>query len=102
VFKTDRPMRRALFQLAAGPVAVDVRLKIDGRDQDIHLDAGQVQQVTMAMPPGLPFEKETTALVWNVSILTRGGFTPIFFDPNGTDARYLGVRVKPMLEVRPQ
>ena len=102
VFKTDKPMRRALFHLAAGPVAVDVRLNVAGRRQDIRLDAGQTQQVTIAMPPGLPFEKETTALVWNVSVTTRGGFTPIFFDPNATDARFLGVRVKPMLEVRPQ
>jgi hypothetical protein len=102
LFKTDRPMRRALFQLAAGPVPVDVRLKIGGRGQELHLDAGQVQQIAVAMPGGLPFEKETTALVWRVSIVTRGGFTPIFFDANTTDARYLGVRVKPMLEARPQ
>jgi hypothetical protein len=102
VFKTDKPMRRAIFHLAAGPVPVDVHLQIGGRTQDLHLDAGQVQQVTMAMPAGRPFEKETTALVWNVAIETRGGFTPIFFDPSAADARYLGVRVKPMLEVRPQ
>jgi hypothetical protein len=102
VFKTDRPMRRAIFNLAAGPVPVDVRLDFAGRRQDLHLDAGQAQQITIAMPPGLPFEKETTAQVRMLSIRTRGGFTPVFFDPNASDARYLGVRVKPMLEARPQ
>lgn len=102
IFKTDRPMRRAVFSLAAGPVPVDVSLDVAGREQDVHLEAGEMQQITLAMPPGLPFEKETTALVWMVSIRTRGGFTPIFFDPNASDARYLGVRVKPMLEPRPQ
>ena len=102
IFKTDRPIRRALFNLAAGPVPVDVSLDVAGRTQDLHLAAGEVQQITLAMPPGLPFEKETTALVWMVSIRTRGGFTPIFFDSNASDARYLGVRIKPMLEARPQ
>jgi len=102
IFKTDRPIRKAIFNLAAGAVPVDVSLKIGGRRQDVHLDAAQTQQITIAMPPGLPFEKETTALVWNVSIWTHGGFVPIFVDANAADARYLGVRVKPMLEARPQ
>jgi hypothetical protein len=102
IFKTDKPIRRAIFNLAAGPVPVDVSLDVAGRTQDVHLAAGEVQQIALAMPAGLPFEKETTALVWMVSIRTRGGFTPIFFDASAADARYLGVRIKPMLEARPQ
>jgi hypothetical protein len=102
IFKTDKPIRRAIFTLAAGPVPVEVTIGISGRKQSFHLDAGQTQQVTMVMPSGLPFEKEVEALVWNVSVWTSGGFTPIFFDPAALDARFLGVRVKPMLEARPR
>jgi hypothetical protein len=35
-----------------------------------------------------------------MSIATRGGFTPIFFEEASSDTRYLGVRVRPMLELR--
>lgn len=102
VFKTDRPIRKATFMLAAGPVPADVEMTIRGRSQSIHLDAGQAAQVSMTMPPGLPYEKEIQGgLLWTVSITTSGGFTPIFYDTGTTDARYLGVRVKPMLEPRP-
>ncbi len=103
VFKADKPVRRAIFNLTAGPVPVDVTIKVSGRRQEIHLDAGATQQVALAMPPGLPYEKEVEGVqLWNVSVATRGGFTPVFFDPASSDVRYLGVRVRPMLEVRPQ
>ena len=102
VLKTDRPMRKAIFILAAGAVPVDVKVTIGGRSQSLHLDAGQTTQVTMSMPPGLPYEKEIQdGLLWRASVTTKGGFTPIFHDPAAKDARYLGVRVKPMLEPRP-
>jgi hypothetical protein len=54
------------------------------------------------MPPGLPYEKEVQALAWTASVFSSSGFTPIFFDANSTDSRYLGVRVQPWLEARPQ
>jgi hypothetical protein len=38
--------------------------------------------------------------VWLATIKSSSGFTPIFFDPKSTDSRYLGVRVKPVLESR--
>lgn len=98
VIKMDRPVRRATFTLAAGPVSTDVTITIAGRSQSLHLDARQTTQVTMAMPPGLPYEKEITGgLLWTASVSSSRGFTPIFFDPNATDVRYLGVRVKPIL-----
>jgi hypothetical protein len=101
LIKTDRPIRRALLTLAAGPVPVDVSVSIGGRRQSLHLDAAQAQDIAIAMPSGLPFEKETHALVWHASIWCSDGFTPIFFDPASSDARYLGVRVKPILEPQP-
>jgi hypothetical protein len=101
VFKADRPIRRAIFTLTSGPVPVDVRLAIAGRWQELHLDAGTTQQIAAALPPGLPYEKEVQGVqLWKLSIRTRGGFTPIFHDPASTDVRYLGVRVRPMLEAR--
>lgn len=98
LIKTDRPIRRAVFSVEAGPVATDVSIRIFGREQRMHLQAGQTQELAMAMPDGVPFEKETHALVWWASVSSSSGFTPIFFDPSSSDARYLGVRVRPMLE----
>jgi hypothetical protein len=102
VIKTDRAIRKAIFTLAAGPVPADVTMTIAGRSQSVHLEAGQSEQVTMAMPPGLPYEKEIQGgRLWTASVSSSSGFTPIFYDASATDARYLGVRVKPMLEARP-
>jgi hypothetical protein len=102
IIKTDRPIRRATFTLTAGPRATDVRISIGARKQDVHLDAEQTRDIVFAMPPGLPYEKEVQAIAWVASVRSTAGFTPIFFDPASTDSRYLGVRVKPVLEARPQ
>jgi hypothetical protein len=102
IIKTDKPMRRATFTLTAGPVATDVRVTIGRRSQTVHLEPGDARDVVVAMPPGLPYEKEVQALAWTASVSSSGGFTPIFFDPHSSDSRYLGVRVRPVLEARPQ
>jgi hypothetical protein len=102
IIKTDKPIRRATFTLTAGPVASDARVTIDSRRQDVHLAAGESRDLVFTMPPGIPYEKEVQALVWTASVSSSNGFTPIFFDPNSTDSRYLGVRVKPVLEVSPR
>ena len=86
VIKTDRPIR-AIVTVAAGPVAADVTMCIAGHSQSLHLVAGETQQVTMAMPPGLPCEKEVHAVAWLASVTSSSGFTPIFYDPKVTDAR---------------
>jgi hypothetical protein len=100
IIKTDRPIRRATFMLTAGPRDADVRLTIGGRTQDVHLAAEETRNIVFTMPPGMPYEKEVQALVWLATIQSSSGFTPIFFDPKSTDSRYLGVRVKPVLESR--
>jgi hypothetical protein len=102
IIKTDKPIRRAMFRVTAGPVAADVRLSIGRRSEDVHLEAGDTRDVTLSMPPGLPYEKEVQALVWTASVSSSTGFTPFFFDANSTDSRYLGVRVQPWLEAKPQ
>jgi hypothetical protein len=102
IIKTDKPIRRAMFRVTAGAVATDVRLTIGRRSEDVHLEPGDTRDVTLSMPPGLPYEKEVQALVWTASVSSSTGFTPVFFDANSTDSRYLGVRVQPWLEARPQ
>jgi hypothetical protein len=102
IIKTDKPIRRAIFTLAAGAVATDVRVTIGGRSQETHLEPGATQDLAFSMPPGLPYEKEVEALVWAASVSSSGGFTPIFFDATSTDSRYLGVRVRPVLEASPR
>ena len=98
IIKTDRPIARAKFTLTAGPVATDARVTIGSRRQDVHLEPGASRDIVFAMPPGLPYEKEVQALAWTASVSSSNGFTPIFFDPGSSDTRYLGVRVKPVLE----
>jgi hypothetical protein len=101
VFKADKPIRRAFFTVSSGPVPVDVTVRLDGRRYDVHLNAGDTQQITATMPEGVVFEKEVEGVhLWRVTITTKGGFTPIFYDHSSTDARYLGARITPMLEMR--
>ena len=97
IVKADRPIRRALFNVSSGPLAADVTIRIGGRAQSMHLAPEQTQQVTFAMPEGVPYEKEVRARVWTASVSCDTGFTPIFYDAQSADSRYLGVRVKPML-----
>ena len=100
VFKVGVPLRRAVFAVAAGPVPVAVTIAIDGRSSDLLLKADETGEISIAMPGGLRYEKEVEgARLYNVRVYTKGGFTPIFFDTASNDPRYLGARIKPMLEV---
>ncbi|HYT69728.1 MAG TPA: hypothetical protein VEL51_25130 [Vicinamibacterales bacterium] len=103
VFKADKSIRKAVFTIAAGPQPVDVTLRLGSKRYDVHVDAASTQQIIASMPQGLIYEKEVEGVhLWLVSITTKGGFTPIFYDEKASDARYLGARIKPMLETRPQ
>jgi len=102
VFKADKEIRKAVFVIGAGPVPVDVTVKLGSKRYDVHVEAGGSQQITASMPAGLIYEKEVQGVhLWTVSITTKGGFTPIFFDSASTDSRYLGAHITPMLETRP-
>jgi hypothetical protein len=102
IIKTDRPIRRAMFNLSAGPVPLDVTIRLEGRTQHVSMAPNDTQQLTFVMPPGFQYEKEVHQLLWRVSITASEGFTPVFSDPSSIDARYLGVRVRPVLEARPE
>jgi len=93
LIKTDRPMKRAVVTLTAGPVATDVKISVDGRVQRVHAEMSSAQQVTFTLGPG--FLYQGTWPVWRVSVSSSSGFTPVFY--GGEDTRYLGVRVKPVL-----
>lgn len=94
LIKTDRPMRRLVLTLSAGPVATTARATVAGRTHEVDLAPGGSQQVTFQLDEGFPYQARS--FVWPVSISSSHGFTPIFHG-SGHDTRYLGVRVKPVL-----
>jgi len=99
VFKADKPIARATFTVAAGPAPVDVEIDVQGRTGRVALQPQESQRIVILMPEGVLYEKEVTGVhLWNVRIETKGGFTPIFFDEHSSDVRFLGARIKAMLE----
>jgi hypothetical protein len=99
LIKTDRPMRRLMYTLSAGPVPTKVRVSLEGRSQDVELAAGETRQIAFAMGKGFPYMKLDDGkprFVWNASVSSSEGFVPLFRE-GGKDTRFLGVRVRPML-----
>jgi hypothetical protein len=94
VIKTDRPMKRLLLNLTAGPEPVRVTATLSGRSQEATLAPGESQQVAFAMGAGFPYQGKWP--VWTASISASSGFVPIFHG-DARDTRFLGVRVKPTL-----
>ena len=94
LIRTDRPMRRLVLTLSAGPVETTARATVAGRTHEVTLKPGESEQVTFQLDAGFPYQARS--FVWPVSISSSGGFTPIFYG-SGHDTRYLGVRVKPVL-----
>ena len=94
LIKTDRPMKRLLLSFTAGPEPVDVAARLLRRSQAISLRPGESQQIAFSLGDGFPYQGKWP--VWTASISASSGFVPIFHgDPR--DARFLGVRVKPVL-----
>jgi hypothetical protein len=91
----DRPMRRLVITLTAGPLDTQVDVSVGGRRQGIALPAGTSQQVSFNLDRGFWYQARAT--VWVVSVSSSTGFAPIFYDVESTDTRFLGVRVKPTL-----
>jgi hypothetical protein len=99
LIKTDRRMKRLTYFLTAGPVPTRVHVSLEGRSQEVDLEAGETRQITFDMGEGFPYMKTDDGLprfVWNASVSSSAGFTPLFHD-GGEDTRFLGVRVRPML-----
>jgi hypothetical protein len=94
LIKTDRPFRRIALTLTAGPVATRVDARVAGRSQQVALVAGASHRILFDLGPGYPYEAR--AFVWVASVSSSNGFVPLFYEPSD-DARYLGVRVKPII-----
>jgi hypothetical protein len=94
MIKTDRPMKRLVLTLTAGPVPTHVTASLSGRSQEVTLQPGAAQQIAFTMPPGFPYQGHWP--VWIASVSSSAGFVPIF-EEDSKDTRYLGVRVKPQL-----
>ena len=95
LIKTDRPVKRLVLTLTAGPVATDVVATVSGRSQRVTLAPGARQQILFALDAGFAYQAQWP--VWTASVSSSRGFVPIFFEKDSTDTRYLGVRVKPTL-----
>jgi len=95
LIKTDRPMSQAVLTLTAGAVPTDVVMTVGRRTQQVSLKAGEQQRVFFRLDPG--FLYQGTWPVWTASVSSSRGFVPIFHEAGSPDARYLGVRVDPML-----
>lgn len=91
--KTDRPMKRLVLTLSAGPIPTTVTASVAGHRQEAVVR--ESQQLSFTLDRG--FWYEARAFVWVVSISSSTGFAPIFHDEGSKDTRYLGVRVKPTL-----
>jgi hypothetical protein len=69
-----------------------VTVRIGGKTAQAHLVAGETQTVSLALGDGFPYQGR---FVWVASVSSSAGFSPVFY--GGTDARFLGVRVRPVL-----
>ena len=99
LIKTDRPMKRLVLTLSAGLHPVTVHARVGGREQELVVAAEDSRDIAFALERGFPYvgtEDRLPRWVWVVSVSSDTGFVPIF-QGNSTDARFLGVRVKPTL-----
>ncbi|HXG55279.1 MAG TPA: hypothetical protein VNJ03_07840 [Vicinamibacterales bacterium] len=99
LIKTDRPMKRLTLSFVTGSLPATITARVGRRAQEIVMAPGESRQITFALDPGFPYLKMDDGLprfVWSASISSSSGFVPAF-EGGGTDTRFLGVRVKPML-----
>jgi len=95
LIKTDRPMKKLILTLTAGPEPVSSVARLGRQSQRVSLQPGEEQTVDFDLGEGYPYQGQWP--VWVASISADRGFAPLFHDPQSTDTRYLGVRVKPIL-----
>lgn len=88
----ERPVKQLTLVLSPGPFDTVARVTVNGRTREVTVK--DTQRVTFNLDRG--FWYQARAYVWVVSVSSSTGFVPIFHGAE-TDARFLGVRVKPIL-----
>ena len=97
---TIRPARQLTLTLRAGPLPVNVKARIGGRDLAILVPAEDTRQITFALDKPFTYmdkDDNTPRFVWSGSIAADTGFVPALNEAKSTDIRFLGIRVKPLL-----
>ena len=97
---TIRPARQLTLTLRAGPLPVNVKARIGGRDLAILVPAEDTRQITFALDKPFTYmdkDDNTPRFVWSGSISADTGFVPALNEAKSTDIRFLGIRVKPLL-----
>jgi glycosyl transferase family 87 len=95
LIKADRPMKRLVLILSGAAVRTTVAARVEGRSQEITLQPGESQRLVFALGQGYPYEGRW---IWRASLSSSDGFVPLFMG-GGDDPRFLGVNVKPMVEL---
>ncbi len=93
LFKTPEPVRLLNLTVENGPLPTKVDVTVNGRAIDVSLAPGEITVVQAPLGPGFPY---LGTKVWTVSVAADTGHVPLF-DVGGEDARYLGVKVSPVL-----
>ena len=93
LFKTPEPARQLRLAVENGPKPSTVTVTVDGREVQSSLQPGESTVLQMPLGSGSPYQGTR---VWVVTIATDSGYVPLF-DVGGEDARYLGVKVTPLL-----
>jgi hypothetical protein len=100
LIKTDRPMKRLVLTLFAGPHDVNVTARVNRRKQDLVVPAEDSREIIFTLDRGFPYlgtDDRQPRFVWVASVSASNGFVPLFLGNNNSDTRFLGVRVKPRL-----
>lgn len=97
VVKANPPFRQLKLTLSAGPVPTTATVKLLGRTDRVPLGVGESRDLLFDLVNGFPYKMDRAepTYLWVLSIESSAGFIPR--EPGSTDARYLGVRVKPVI-----
>lgn len=94
--KVAEPVRQLRLELQAGPKEVSGAVSLGRQSHRYTLAPGASTTVTLETGSGFVYGKDRT-LVWHLEISADDGFTPSEVEPGNQDARFLGVRVRPVL-----